>query len=297
MYYPISDYNKEKFGGRIQKISIDAGFTCPNRDGKLSKTGCLYCNNESFSPFYANRNCSIINQIEKGIEFSKKRYNCNRFLAYFQSFSNTYDTVQNLNKKYREALSNSAIEGLIIGTRPDCINKEIINFLKELSKDTYIRIELGIESFDDEVLHAINRGHSLKEINNALNLLADSEIDTCAHLIFGLPKEKDNCEKIAADHINNSSIKFLKLHHLQIVKGSVYAQMYEHNEINIKLHTMQSYLETVCNFLTELKRIVYIDRFINRVPTNMLIAPKWGNINESNFRKQVENKLRSVCEN
>lgn len=286
-YHTISEYNKEHYGGRMQKIPINAGFTCPNRDGKLSRTGCLYCNNASFSPFYAESECSIFNQIEKGVKFYRSRYKCNRFMAYFQSFSNTYASVQILNKKYREALAHSAIEGLIIATRPDCIDEEVIKLLKELKNDTYIRIELGIESFDNDVLKAINRGHDEECIKKALNLLSINDIDVCAHLIFGLPCEKNDCAQVYASKISDSSVKFVKLHHLQIVKGSSMAQQYEDEKLNVKLHTLKSYVETVFNFLTNLKRIVYIDRFINRVPKDMLLAPKWGYIDENLFRKEL----------
>ena len=241
-----SDYYREKYGERIQKIPVNAGFSCPNRDGTLSFDGCSYCNNDSFSPFYTSTACSIVEQLEKGASFYAKRYNCRRFWAYFQSFSNTYSDVQNLHTKYSQALSLPFIEGLIIATRPDCINDSVVDLLKTFKKLTYIRVELGAESFDDDVLSAINRHHDVNTVFKAVKILKEAEIETCVHLIFGLPLEKRDSPKTSAEIVSELGVRFVKLHHLQIVKGSLLEQAYKNGSFNGKLHTAESYLDVLC---------------------------------------------------
>ncbi|OQB49069.1 MAG: coproporphyrinogen III oxidase [bacterium ADurb.Bin157] len=282
-----SDYYREKYGERIQKIPVNAGFSCPNRDGTLSFDGCSYCNNHSFSPFYTSTACSIVEQLEKGASFYAKRYNCRRFWAYFQSFSNTYSDVQNLHTKYSQALSLPFIEGLIIATRPDCINDSVVNLLKTFKKLTYIRVELGAESFDDDVLSAINRHHDVSAVFKAVKILKEAEIETCVHLIFGLPLEKKDSPKTSAEIVSELGVRFVKLHHLQIVKGSLLEQAYKNGSFNGKLHTAESYLDVLCEFLTFLEEGVYIERLINRAPLNYLLAPIWGNVTESSFKKML----------
>lgn len=282
-----SDYYREKYGERIQKIPVNAGFSCPNRDGTLSFDGCSYCNNDSFSPFYTSTACSIVEQLEKGASFYAKRYNCRRFWAYFQSFSNTYSDVQNLHTKYSQALSLPFIEGLIIATRPDCINDSVVDLLKTFKKLTYIRVELGAESFDDDVLSAINRHHDVNTVFKAVKILKEAEIETCVHLIFGLPLEKRDSPKTSAEIVSELGVRFVKLHHLQIVKGSLLEQAYKNGSFNGKLHTAESYLDVLCEFLTFLGEGVYIERLINRAPLNYLLAPIWGNVTESSFKKML----------
>lgn len=282
-----SDYYREKYGERIQKIPVNAGFSCPNRDGTLSFDGCSYCNNDSFSPFYTSTACSIVEQLEKGASFYAKRYNCRRFWAYFQSFSNTYSDVQNLHTKYSQALSLPFIEGLIIATRPDCINDSVVDLLKTFNKLTYVRVELGAESFDDDVLSAINRHHDVNAVFKAVKILKEAEIETCLHLIFGLPLEKKDSPKTSAEIVSELGVRFVKLHHLQIVKGSLLEQAYKNGSFNGKLHTAESYLDVLCEFLTFLGEGVYIERLINRAPLNYLLAPIWGNVTESSFKKML----------
>lgn len=282
-----SDYYREKYGERIQKIPVNAGFSCPNRDGTLSFDGCSYCNNDSFSPFYTSTACSIVEQLEKGASFYAKRYNCRRFWAYFQSFSNTYSDVQNLHTKYSQALSLPFIEGLIIATRPDCINDSVVDLLKTFNKLTYVRVELGAESFDDDVLSAINRHHDVNTVFKAVKILKEAEIETCVHLIFGLPLEKRDSPKTSAEIVSELGVRFVKLHHLQIVKGSLLEQAYKNGSFNGKLHTAESYLDVLCEFLTFLGEGVYIERLINRAPLNYLLAPIWGNVTESSFKKML----------
>ena len=287
IYNPASDWTKEHFGNRIQKVPVDGGFSCPNRDGKLSKNGCLYCNNKSFTPFYTDENKSISFQLQKGIDFFSKRYKCSDFFAYFQTYSGTYAPIEILEKKYREALEFSNIKGLIIATRPDCINNSVIDLLLKLKQKTYIRIEVGVEAFDDKVLNEINRCHNSLTAIKALSMLREAQIDTSVHLIFGLPKEPDEVAKKYALILSETKANFVKLHHLQIVKGSRLADIYSKNTNFLKLHSLNSYIEKVAEFLSYLNKDIYVERFINRVPQNMLIAPKFGNINENMFTQKL----------
>ena len=287
LFKSSSEWTKEHFGQRIQKVPVDGNFTCPNRDGKLSKTGCLYCNNKTFTPFYTDEKKSISNQLQTGIEFFSKRYNCDSFFAYFQTYSGTYAPIEILEKKYREALNFPKIKGLIIATRPDCIEDSIIDLLLKLKKETYIRIEIGVESFDDKVLNAINRCHDSKTAINTIKLLRKAGIDTSVHLIFGLPNEAEDAAINYAKILSETNANFVKLHHLQVVHGSRLADLYKTKQIQIKLHSLNSYIATVADFLSYINKDIYVERFINRVPKDMLIAPKFENINENIFSEKL----------
>jgi hypothetical protein len=221
--------------------------------------------------------------LKAGINFFSKRYNCDSFFAYFQTYSGTYAPIKILEEKYKEALQFPQIKGLIIATRPDCINNSVVDLLKNLQKETYIRIEIGVESFNDNVLKAINRCHDSKTAINAISLLKKNGIDTSVHLIFGLPNETSEDTKNYALVLSETNTNFVKLHHLQIVKGSKLADIYSENNDFVKLYTLNSYIEKVADFLSYLNKDIYIERFINRVPKDMLLAPKFGDINENKF--------------
>ena len=286
-FRPASDWTKEYFGKRIQKIPVDGGFSCPNRDGRYSSTGCIYCNNNSFSPFYTHDKKTITEQLEIGIDYFSKRYNCSDFFVYFQTYSGTYAPIDVLEKKYNEALKFSNIKGLIIATRPDCIDDSVIKLLLKIKNKTYIRVEIGVESFDDNVLKAINRCHDSKTAIDAINLLRKNEIDTSVHLIFGLPNESDNSAKEYGNILSDTGAEFVKLHHLQIVKGSRLEEIFNNNPDFVKLHSLDSYIVKIAEFLSYLAPEIYVERFINRVPPKMLIAPKFGDIDENRFSQML----------
>jgi radical SAM protein (TIGR01212 family) len=286
-----SEYYQETFGGRVQKIPVNAGFTCPNRDGTISAAGCSYCNNESFTPFYADAPKSITEQLNGGIDFFSKRYQINRFFAYFQAFSNTYAPVEVLRNKYAEALNHPKCEGLVIATRPDCLNHEVLALLQELSLKTHVKLELGIESFDDECLQAINRGHSAQVAGEALENLAKANLRVGVHLIFGLPREKAGAPFDAARILGSYEVLFVKLHHLQIVKGSTLAADYEKGSLAFSLLTLDGYLDRLEEFVRGLNRPIYVERLINRVPLGMLLAPRWGAVTESQVKKMLLERL------
>lgn len=291
LYNRASTWIKQRFGGRIQKIPVDAGFSCPNIDGTLSDQGCLYCNNKSFAPFYSSSKLSITEQLQKGRAYFSARYNCQRFFAYFQSHSCTYASLEVLQQKYLEAAGFEGIEGLIIATRPDCINNEITNLLRDISQNTFVRIELGIESFDDKVLKSINRCHGAQTALNAIKTLKSADIPVSIHLISGLPGEQTDHMARAAKITSSSGADMVKLHHLQIVKGSRLADLYNLHPENYKLYTLDEYIDKVCEFIANLSPTVYLDRFISRIPVNQLIAPIFNGIDEAGFQRQLESRL------
>lgn len=294
LFNRASVWIKEKFGGRIQKIPVNAGFSCPNLDGTLSDKGCLYCNNNSFAPFYSDAQLSITEQLQKGRAYFAVRYDCQRFFAYFQSHTCTYAEPIILRQKYLEAASLEGIEGLIIATRPDCINAEITSLLRDLAHTTFIRIELGIESFDDKVLGSINRCHNVATALAAIKMLSSADIPVSIHLISGLPGEQTNHMAKAARITSDSGADMVKLHHLQIVKGSRLAGLYSQQPANYRLYTLDEYIDKVCEFIANLSPAIYLDRFISRVPINQLIAPVFRGIDEAGFQRQLENRLREL---
>lgn len=292
LFNSAGNYYQKVFGGRVQKIPVDAGFSCPNRDGTLSTAGCIYCSNRSFSPFYATAEKTVTEQLTTGIRFFSERYSCRRFFAYFQTFSGTFAPVTVLRGLYREALSAEGVEGLIIATRPDCLNDEIIDLLKEISDRAYLRIELGVESFEDRVLQKINRCHGSEVSLSAISRLKQAKIETCVHLIFGLPEESQQAPECSAKIVSESKIRFVKLHHLQIVKKTAAADLFKKAPENFRLHTPASYVSLLARFISHLSADVYIERFLNRVPEKFLIAPRWGGITETDFRHLLEKEMK-----
>ncbi len=294
MFNRASTWVKNRFGQRIQKIPVDAGFSCPNRDGRLSDQGCLYCSNASFSPFYSTARHTITEQLVQGREYYAKRYSCNRFFAYFQSYSCTYAPVETLRKKYLEAAGGEGIEGLIIATRPDCIDAEIVALLQEIAGQTFIRLELGVESFDDAVLTGMNRCHGAAEALKSINMLKSADIPVCIHLISGLPGEKADHMTTAARAVSNSGADMVKLHHLQIVRGSRLAGLYAANPENYHLYSLDEYVDKVCEFIVNLSPTIYLERFVSRIPLDQLIAPAFSGIDEAGFQRVLEDRLKSL---
>ena len=219
-YKDYSTYLKSIFPYRMQKISINAGFSCPNRDGVISIGGCTYCNNQTFNPDYCQPNKSISQQIEEGIDFFRKKYPDQRYLAYFQAFTNTYGDLDTLRKKYEEALRHPLVEGLVIGTRPDCVDEQLLDYLKFLNEKKYIMVEYGVESTLDRTLKLINRGHPFEAAEHAISETAQRGIATGAHLILGLPLETKEEILSHADRISRLPLTCIKLHQLQIIKGT-----------------------------------------------------------------------------
>ncbi|HWR98973.1 MAG TPA: TIGR01212 family radical SAM protein [Prolixibacteraceae bacterium] len=275
-YNDYSAYFRRRFEGRVQKISLDAGFSCPNRDGSKGVGGCTYCNNKSFNPDYCRIEQDIANQIVKGIDFFSAKYPSMRYLAYFQAYSNTYAPVDVLRQSYEEALRHPEVIGLVIATRPDCLSDEVLDLLTEFSERCYLSIELGIESFREESLQRINRGHSAEESFAAIHRIAERKIDNCVHLILGLPGETDADFIGHAKTLSGLPVQSIKLHQLQIHKGTMMAREYRDNPSVYHLFEVDEYADLVVRFLENLSPDIIVQRFVSSAPAGLVIAPNWG---------------------
>ena len=290
-----SNYFRSIYGARVQKVSIDAGFTCPNRDGFKGYGGCTYCNNDAFNPSYCISEKSVSQQIAEGIEFHKWRYSeAVSYLAYFQAFSNTYASLDILKKLYEEALSYPGVAGLIIGTRPDCIDDEKLAYLRELAERYYIAIEYGIESCYNKTLIRINRGHSFEDAVSALQRTADLGINTGAHFIFGLPGETRGEMLDEADIISGLPLKTVKFHQLQIIRGTAMEKEYKDNPSDFELFGWEEYLEFFIKFLERLNPAIVVERFTGEAPPRFLTSERWGKKRTDQIVNLVEKRLEEL---
>ena len=294
-YNSYADWFSTLFGKRVQKVSINAGFTCPNRDGTLGSGGCTYCNNEAFIPAYCTSDISVTEQIERGISFHRRRYRrAENFLAYFQAYTNTYAAMERLKALYDEALSYPGVLGIVIGTRPDCITSDMLDYLAELSRDYFVIVEYGIESTNDKVLRHINRGHDFASAVRAVTETAEKGIYTGAHLIFGLPGESRTQIIDSAATISALPLSSLKIHQLQLVKGTLMAEEYRNNPERFDLYTLEEYLDLVIAFCERLSPSLMIDRISGEAPPGLLDDPRdWhkrSNEIFSLFESLLENK-------
>lgn len=272
-----AEYFRQRFGGRIQKLSIDAGFTCPNRDGSKGRGGCSFCNNNAFSPSYCQPSRSITEQIEEGIAFQKKRYpGSSGYLAYFQSYSNTYESLPVLRERYSEALSFPGIVGLVIGTRPDTVDEEILDYIAGLSAKHYIIIEYGLESCYNSTLVRVNRGHSFEDSIRAISLTAERDIRQCAHFIIGLPGETSEDILSQAGIISGLPLQNVKFHQLQIVRNTQMAREYENNPDDFSLYSLEEYLLLMQEFIELLNPEFVIERIAGEVNQGYLVGEGWG---------------------
>ncbi len=287
-----ANYFRNQFGQRIQKLSIDAGFTCPNRDGKVGTGGCTYCNNDAFNPSYCQPHKPVIQQIEEGIEFHARRYRrAENYLAYFQAFSNTYAPLNDLKQIYNQALRHPLISGLVIGTRPDCMDEEKLDYFAELSQQKYLIIEYGIESCYDKTLKRINRGHNFETLVKMLELTASKGIKTGGHLIFGLPGETKQEMLAEAEIISNLPLNNIKFHQLQIIKGSMMETDYKQQPENYTFFQLEEYIEFMVDFLEKLNPAFVVERFAGEVPPRFLAGPGWGLIRNDQILQKIEKLL------
>jgi len=287
-----SEYFKKIFGGRVQKVTIDAGFTCPNRDGTKGRGGCTYCNNDSFNPSYCSPQKSVKQQIKEGIEFHAKRYRrANDFLAYFQAYSNTYKPLDELKRIYGQALEIPEIKGIVIGTRSDCIDDDKLKYFAEISKTHYVAIEYGIESVYDKTLELINRGHDFASVVRALKLTKSYGIHTGGHLIFGLPGETRQMMLDEVEIINDLPLDTIKFHQLQIVKGTAMGRDYLKNKDKYKLFGLQEYVEFITDFTERLNPDIVIERFAGEVPPRFLVATGWDGLRYDQVLNKIEKEL------
>ena len=270
-YNKLSNFLKEKFGEKVLKICIDGGFTCPNRDGRISYGGCIFCS-EKGSGEHLNSNENISKQVNDFFN-SYKAERANKFIVYFQNFSNTYDTVENLKKKYDAALINDKIVGLAVATRPDCIDEDVAKLLAEYSRNYYVWVELGLQTSNEKTGDFINRGYDNKTFLNAVSLLRNYGIDVVVHIMVGLPNENFEDLKNTINFVNSIDIQGIKIHSTYVVKGTYLAKMYENGEYTPL--TYDQYMDCLCYIITHLNPNIVIHRISGDAPKELLIAPSW----------------------
>lgn len=281
---------KEQLGMKAQKISLNAGFTCPNRDGRVGTGGCTYCNNQTFNPDYCATDKSITQQLEEGKRFFARKYPDMKYLAYFQAYTNTYDALSTLKAKYEEALSVPDVVGLVIGTRPDCMPSDLLDYLEELNHRTFLIVEYGIESVYDATLLRINRGHTHTQTVDAIIRTAARGIRVGAHLILGLPGETREDMLHEATVLSELPLTLLKLHQLQLIKGTRMAEEYATNPSDFHLFTPDEYIDLIIDFLERLRPDLVLERFVSQSPSSLLAIPGWG-LKNHEFVAKVKQRL------
>ena len=288
-YYDYGTWIRHRFPFRVQKISIDAGFTCPNRDGRLSTGGCIYCDNRTFNPSYCQRQESITQQLEAGKQFFARKYPEMKYLAYFQAYTNTYASIDHLRRLYEEALSVKDVVGIVIGTRPDCVSDELLDYLEDLNHRTFLIVEYGVESANDETLQRINRGHSFKQSCLVIEKTHQRGILTGAHIILGLPGEDAQENLRQAPIISSLPIDILKIHQMQIIRSTQLAKEFERNPFHI--YSVDEYIELIANYIQRLRKDLILERFVSQSPKELLIAPQWG-LKNHEFTDLLNNYLK-----
>lgn len=289
-YRRFQDFLQEHLDVKVQKISINAGFTCPNRDGSLGVGGCIYCNNQTFNPDYCQPIKSVKQQLNEGKKFFSKKYPKMKYLAYFQAYTNTYDSLEKLKALYEEALGVEDVVGLIVGTRPDCVDDILLDYFQSLSKKYFVMVEYGIESTLDKTLHFLNRGHTQACSESAILETAKRNIPVGIHLILGLPGETREDMLRHATVISKLPIDTIKIHQLQIIKGTKLGSLYLEDPKIVDLFQVEMYADLVVEFLERLNPAFAVERFVSQSPSELLIAPKWG-LKNYEFTHLVEKKL------
>ncbi len=282
-------YLRCRFGCRVSKVNVDGGFTCPNRDGSRGTGGCIYCDNHSFSPSGTLAEIPIEEQLAAGMRYHRTRLGSNKFIIYFQKFTNTYGPVERLRDLYSRALSQPDVIGISVGTRPDALEDEAIDLLSELARSHYVCVELGLQSMDDKILARINRGHNLAEYLEAVQRLSGRGIELCTHLIYGFPGESPERFLETVALMNRLPINSVKLHQLHAVKGTRLAEMYLSGEFLPITHS--SYMATACDFLERLRPEISIQRLYGSAPLAIRVAPAWG-LKNNQMWYSIVNELR-----
>lgn len=290
LYNDYSTYIKNLFGCKVQKISVNAAFTCPNRDGKLGRGGCTYCNNRTFNPEYCDTGKSITQQLEEGKQFFSRKYPEMKYLAYFQAYTNTYGELEVLKRKYEEALAVDGMLGLVIGTRPDCMPDSLLDYLENLAKYTHVTVEYGIESIDDNILKHINRGHDFATARDAVERTAARGIPVGVHMILGLPGEDKEAVLKQPYVLSELPVTTIKLHQLQIIRGTVMGEEYLLHPERFTLFGVDDYIETVVGYIARLRGDIVIERFVSQSPKELLLAPDWG-LKNHEFTDKVKKRM------
>ena len=276
LYREFSLFLKQHFPYKVQKISLHAGFTCPNRDGTLGWGGCTYCNNQTFNPDYCRTDNSITQQLEEGKRFFAHKYPEMKYLAYFQAYTNTYDSLDRLKQRYEEALAVAYVVGLVIGTRPDCMPDELLHYLEQLARTTFVLIEYGVESCSDITLCRINRGHTFATAREAVERTAACGLPVGGHFILGLPGETPEQLVQQAKVVSSLPLTTIKLHQLQLIRGTRMAREYEEHPEEFHLFGLEHYLTLVEAYLQRLRPDLVVERFLSQSPKSLLLAPDWG---------------------
>ena len=290
-YNDLSAYLSAHFSYKVQKISLNAGFTCPNRDGSVGYGGCTYCNNQTFNPAYCKTEKTVTEQLEEGKQFFARKYPYMKFLAYFQAYTNTYAELEELKRKYEEALSVVDVVGLVIGTRPDCMPDALLDYLEELNKRTFLMVEYGVESTDNTTLKRINRGHTFEVAQEAICKTAARGIRVGAHIILGLPGESREMLIEQAGVLSDLPLTTLKLHQLQLIKGTRMAAEYADRPEDFHLYTADEYIDLAIDYVEHLRPDIVLERFVSQSPKELLIAPDWG-LKNHEFTDKVKKRMR-----
>lgn len=291
-YKDFGEYMQEVFPGmKVQKLSIDAGFTCPNRDGSIGRGGCIYCNNASFTPGYCSSRDSVETQIEKGKDFFRRKYPTMKYLAYFQSYTNTFGrNADELLDMYRKVSESEDVVGVIIGTRPDCLPDDLLDGLGELNDRMPVIVEIGAESSFDDTLRIINRNHTWAQVEDATRRLHNRGIRVGLHLIAGLPGETEDDILETVRKACNLPIESIKMHQLQIVKGTPMLEKWQSGEIEVSPFTLEDYLDLCVRIVQNVPRHICIERFLASSPPDMVVVPKWG-LKNYQFTNLLMNRL------
>lgn len=276
LYNEFPDFLKRYFPYKVQKISLNAGFSCPNRDGSKGYGGCTYCNNQTFNPDYCRTEKPVTRQLEEGKIFFARKYPDMKYLAYFQAYTNTYGELDSLKRKYEEALSVDGVVGLVIGTRPDCMPDELLHYLEEINRQTFLLVEYGIESTDDQTLRRINRGHTARDTMEAVRRTVARGILTGGHVILGLPGETRADIVAQAVLLSRLPITTLKMHQLQLIRGTRMALEYDRHPEDFHLFAVEEYIDLVIEYIEHLRPDLVLDRFVSQSPGELVIAPDWG---------------------
>ena len=288
-YCDYGTWIRSRFPFRVQKISVDAGFTCPNRDGHISTGGCIFCNNRTFNPSYCDSRHSISQQLEEGKRFFARKYPDMKYLAYFQAYTNTYDSLARLQALYEEALSVDDVVGLVIGTRPDCVSDELLDYLSALNQRTFLIVEYGIESANDSTLQFINRGHTFEQSREAISRTHQRGILTGGHIILGLPGEDAEESIRQASLISALDLDILKIHQMQVIRGTALEKIYEQKPFYI--YTPEEYIKLIARYIQHLRKDLVLERFVSQSPEELLVAPHWG-LKNYEFTNLLVNYLR-----
>ncbi|MDE5624420.1 MAG: TIGR01212 family radical SAM protein [Alistipes sp.] len=294
-YNSYAGYFRRLFGGRVQKLSVDAGFTCPNRDGTIARGGCTFCNNGAFTPSYCTPSKSIRQQIEEGIEFHRRRYRgALRYLVYFQSFSNTYAPLDRLRELYGEALAHPQVAGIVVGTRPDCVDEAKLDYFAGLARERYVAIEYGIESTSDETLRAVDRGHDFAAAERAVRMTAERGLHVGAHFILGLPGESDAMLVAQTARINALPLTTVKFHQLQIFRDTAMAAQYDADPGRFRFWTLDEYIDLFAAILRRLRPSLVVERFASEAPPRYHYGPNWGLVRNEQLWALLEKRLEET---